>query len=86
MAIRYSYDDFTTKGHGVIEGEFYRAHKTKSGKKKNKPKKAAKTENEDSLQTTYNHLLSIQKRAEADSRAKEYAKLHPIKTNKKQSL
>ena len=83
MAIRYSYDDFTTKGHGVIEGEFYYAHQSKSGKRKSKTKKATKTEKKDTLQTTYNHLASIQKRAEAERRAEAYAKLHPIESDKK---
>jgi hypothetical protein len=85
MAIRYSYDDYTTEGHGVIEGEFYYANKSKSGKRKSKPKKATKAEKKDTLQTTYNHLASIQKRAEAERRAAEYAKQHPVDSNKKNS-
>ena len=83
MAIRYSYDDFTTEGHGVIEGETYYAHKSKAGKRKTKPKKATKTEKKDTLQSTYNHLASIQKRAEADRRAQAYNEQHPLNTDKK---
>ena len=76
MAIRYSYDDFTTEGHGVIEGEFYYAHKSKSSKRKNKPKKVTKTKKKDTLQSTYNHLSSINRAAAAERRAKAYAEKH----------
>jgi hypothetical protein len=85
MAIRYSYDDFTTEGHGVIEGEFYYAHKSKSGKRKNKPKKATKVDKKSELKNAVNHLTAIKSRADAERRAQAYAKQHPLNTDKKNS-
>jgi len=83
MAIRYSYDDFTTEGHGVIEGEFYYAHKSKSGKRKSKPKKATKADKKSELKNAINHLTAIKSRADAERRAQAYNEQHSTNTNKK---
>jgi len=83
MAIRYSYDDYTTEGHGVIEGEFYYAHKSKSGKRKSKPKKTTKADKKSELKNAVNHLTAIKGRADAERRAEVYAKAHPISTDRK---
>jgi uncharacterized Zn finger protein (UPF0148 family) len=83
MAIRYSYDDYTTEGHGVIEGQSYYVHKSKTSKRKNKPKKATKIDKKNELKNTINHLTAIKSRADAERRAQDYAKQHPLKPNKK---
>jgi hypothetical protein len=69
MTIRYSYDDFTTKGHGVIEGYVY--SKSSSGKRKVKSKKDSKAEKKNDAQSTYNHLMSIHRQAEAERNYKD---------------
>lgn len=65
MSIRYSYDDFTTKGHGVIEGYYYPNSGPKKGKRTSK-KKAEETKEKIDLQTNYNHLMAIHRQAKAE--------------------
>jgi hypothetical protein len=81
MAVRYSYDDSTTKGHGVIEGEFY--YVRKSGKPKNKPKKVPKANKKNELKSILNHLTAINSRADAERRAQAYAERNSVNAEKK---
>lgn len=67
MSVRYSYDDFTTKGHGVIEGYAGNNHIKYTGKKivkKKKPKLEidqtySKKNHKKNIDDTYSKLMNI---------------------------
>jgi hypothetical protein len=62
MVIRYSYDDFTTKGHGVIEGYAYSSKKT--GKRKSKSTKKREPLEKPDSKSIQKHLETIHKQAQ----------------------
>ncbi len=77
MGVRYSYDDFTTKGHGVIEGYFGNGRTRYTGKKstKRRVKKSPEpthtaSNHKKNVDEAYNHLMQIK-------RASQYSRNNP---------
>lgn len=79
MPINYSYDDFTTKGHGVIEGFHGNTHTKYTGKKKSTKRKLKKSpgpkgtasNHKEKVDETYKHLMQVN-RASVHSHNNDY--------------
>jgi hypothetical protein len=79
MGVSYSYDDFTTKGHGVIEGIMGNNHTKYTGKKKStkqKSKKSSKSKHtaanhKEKVNEAYKNLMQINRNA-VHSHNKDY--------------
>lgn len=70
MSISYSYGDFTTKGHGVIEGDWPHKRKKRKASKVSKRAKASKAKTSkkatNTLENNYRHLKAIHDQAMRD--------------------
>lgn len=78
MGVYYSYDDFTTKGHGVIEGYSGNNHTKYIGKKKSIKQEAKKSL--ESIYTAANHKENVDeayRKLLQINRASNYSRNHP---------